>query len=209
MTYLRTLACTAAAISVCVSIPTAATAQASGDGRLGPRTFTDTTLDDSLAAMNALLRARHAHDDLMASLSAAPEKDFKTTAVAVSDVPQYGDGTSVSGFTGSINGGSALDLHLAAFNDESRDKGESLFVQIARAAGGTDLDMKEAGGMPPVGGDILSFGPTVDSDGSLNENLNFLSDHIVDRADRENQLTGDGSVTGHSFELHSQALRVF
>lgn len=209
MTYSHTFASTAAAITLCLSVPGGAVAQASGDGRVGPRVFTDAVLNESLAALNGFLSDRYAHDDMMAALSAPPAKDFEATAIAVADVPYYRDDSGVSGFTGSINSGSALDLHLAAFNDERQGKGDSLFVQVARAAGGTSLDMREAGGLPPVAGDVLSFGPSVDGDRALEVNLDVLSEQMVDRAVRDNQLSGDGAVTGHSFDLYSEALRVF
>ncbi|MDJ0992726.1 MAG: hypothetical protein QNI90_04075 [Dinoroseobacter sp.] len=206
---LRIQSAAAVAFALTIVMPTGVTAQASGDGRIGPRVFSDDALNQSLEALNVFLSARYAHDDIMAALAERPEKDFRTTAVTTASAPEYFNGDSLGGFTGDVNSGSALDVHLAAFNEERMNRGNSLFIKIALASGGYDLDMREAGGMPPVPGDLLAFGPSVQSDHTLEYNLEVLAVHMVEQDLRNDQLSGDGAVTGHSFDLYGEALSLF
>ncbi|MEP2532046.1 hypothetical protein [Shimia sp.] len=201
------------AVSVIVATSVLATgvhAQATADGRTGPLVFNDEVLNQSLTAMNDFLQARYVSEDMIASLSAPAEPNFNRTVATVVSVPEYRSGVSLGEFLGQINGGEALDMHLAAFNDDIVQREIPLFERIAFTSGGTNFDMREAGGLPMVAGDQLAFGPKVSDGVTLQNNLDILSDNMRQHAARVDELSGNGNViTGSDFNLYTASLKLF
>lgn len=186
-------------------------AQAMGDGRTGPMVFHDTVLDQSLHAMNDFLQARYAYDAMMASLhTPAPAKDFETVARIVADVPERAAPAS-GGFGTSIVGGQTLDLHLASFNDAREERGEPLFVRVARMAAGTLPDFADVADIPPGVPTDHGFGEgRVHDDPTLNDSMADLFDHMQWQATRDEALRARGSaIRDGSFDRYGDALTLF
>lgn len=204
------IAMAAAGISMLALGSTAVLAQASGDGRNGPRVFTGQALDHSLVALNDFLQTRYAHDDVMAALTAPAEADFRDKAVAVASAPDALTTQTRGGFDASISGDTSLDLHLAAFNDELEARGEPLFVRIALAVAGNGLDMTEAAGLAATTDDRMGFGPEIADDLTLDDHMLSLADHILEQRAKDLNLSdGSGAVTGLSFDRYGDALNMF
>ena len=173
--------------------------------------FNDGALNESLHAMNDFLAARYTADDIFASLhSDSPTREFVAVASAVSHVPEFRAIDTRKGFGPSISGGSSLDLHLAAFNEEVIGRDAPVFMRIARAAGGTGIDFAEVGAVPPAPGDALVFGPAVHDDATLNGQMLALNDLLGQHRDRNFELSvADQATTGASFDLYGKALTMF
>jgi hypothetical protein len=195
-----------------LSAQAVALAQASGDGRQGPRVFGDAALDESLLAMNGFLRARYVNDDIMASLQQPPrQRDFFAVARAVSDVPELTSMRVVDGFGPAVTDGRSLDLQLVSFNADLDRRGDALFVRVARAAGGTGLGFAEVAAVPPVLGEEVGFGPAIWNDPTLDNYMLALIDQMIDQAGRNAELAISSPAvdTGSSFDRYGQSLTLY
>lgn len=209
---MNTFKTTTVAAALCAFAATGVCAQASGDGRQGPRVFSDSALDQSLVAMNSFLQKRYAHEDIMASLhETAPESDFRALAQTVSDVPEFRAIETAARFGSEIDGGSGLDIYLANFNEDLAMREDPLFVRIARAAGGTEIDFSEVAAIPPEASDLAAFGPEIHDDVTLDDHMLSLFDHMLAHTERDAALTASrpDAVSGGSFDRYGEALKLF
>ncbi len=207
-----TMAAVAAGITTgLLALSGAALAQASGDGRLGPHTFNDAALDQSLAALNLHLQARYANDDMMLALNETPPAaDFVAVASAVGDAPELRPVSGSAGFGIPISDGGSLNLHLASFNDEVLSRPDDLFVRVAVAAAegvtlgfGDVADIRTAAAAP-------EFATPVFDDPTLDSYTAALHDQMFAFFDREARLSqAVPGVTGNSFDLYSQSLTLY
>lgn len=200
----------AAGIAMLAIDATDVLAQASGDGRVGPRVFTGQALDESMHALNDFLQSRYAHDDMMAALTEPAEADFRGKAIASASAPEALTRQSLGGFDASISGDASLNLHLAAFNDELEARGDTLFVRIAMAVAGNTLDMAQAAALSATADDRMAFGPEIMDDLTLDDHMLSLADHMLSLREKDLNLSaGSAAVTGLSFDRYGDALNMF
>ena len=187
--------------------PAASLAGGWSDGRTGPVEITGHAIDDAMTALNDFIQAKNAQANMMASLDVVPGPDFETVASAVSAAPFDRAAPNASEFGWTINGGSALDVHLAAFNDDLKTRGQDLFIRIATAETAKGMDFAS------VASDVYSGfdgGGRVRDDVTLNAEMQDLLEgmrQFDDRAARVSQAVPQ--VSGTSFDRYIEALQLF
>jgi hypothetical protein len=167
-------------------------------------------LNESLFALNDFLQARQAGEDMLAALDEpSPQRDFATVARVVTDAPELAPVRVGYGFGPEVTDGRSLDLHLASFNDDLSLRGQALFVRVALAASG--LDFADVAAIPPVPGEALAFGPAILDDGTLDEHMLALFDHMVEQHGRNVVLSAAApeATTGSSFDRYGESLKLY
>ncbi|SDC14764.1 hypothetical protein SAMN04488239_101294 [Ruegeria marina] len=149
-----------------------------------------------MANMNAHLQTRYRQYDMLANLDAVPSRDFVVGATATVETPLATPAAEVTGFGPSINGGTSLDLHLAAFNDDLATHGDDLFLRMVRV---------EVTGFADIAADIKR-GPTeisgrVRYDATLDARMSALGEGLRDFDRRAGHLNpAQLAVTDESFD---------
>ncbi len=188
--------------------PLHATAQGMlSDGWTGPVEMTGHTLDHAMTALNEFVMAKQVQSDMMATLDAAPGGDFAEIAVASAITPFERAAPERTEFGWPIDGGKTLDAHLVAFNDDLAERGDDLFLRIARAEADKSLDF----GM--VAADVTrspSDAGRIYDDVTLDGEMLALRDGMREFDDRLARLSRSvPEVTGTSFERYVESLALF
>lgn len=180
-----TIGALSAAAFVCAA-STAALAQASGDGRIGPLVFDGEALDQSLHALNHHIQDKYVQEDMLAALTEDRAPEFATAAAASAAAPTLEETALEGAFGYVVSDDRSLSDGLALFNAELALRGEDLFIQVAReatvkgdafalAAAGAGLDAKMAARRQEAAGPGDGFGDQVAGDASLDASMAALN----------------------------------
>jgi len=175
------------------------------------------SLEYSLMALNEELQLQYGEDDRLAALADPQPRDFATTAVASSDVPEievmaFADDDS--GFGMPIADSESLNASLDLLNYTLATVGDDLFLQIVAEATSRpytfDKVAETIDGYNAVdqyqyallGGDS-GFGQPIQDGTSLDYNVAGLNQFLADSELREQLLAGAvPAVTGDSMDRY-------
>ena len=179
-------------------------AQAGPDGRVGPSPFTDAALDQALSDMNAHLQARYSMDEMLTHLDVAPTADFVSVSVASAATPLDRPFAGQTEFGPAISGGASLNTHLVSFNQDLQNRGDDLFLRVARS---------QVTGFAEIARDVAK-GPSdfigvVRDDPTLDARMHDLNAGLVEFDLRARRLNpAQSAVTGASFDNYGDALKL-
>ncbi|MCA0042745.1 hypothetical protein [Celeribacter litoreus] len=191
-----------------IAAPIGATAQGVlTDGWTGPVAMDGHTLDHAMAALNEFVATKQAQSDMMASLHEAPSGDFAEVALASARTPLDRSEFELNSFGWPISGGMSLDQHLVAFNEDMSERGDSLFLKIARAEADTNLDFGTVASDVHLG---AIDGGRIYDDVTLDQEMISLREGMREFDDRLSRLSRSvPDVTGTSFDRYVESLALF
>jgi hypothetical protein len=207
-----------AALSFTLSTP--AYAEASGDGRMGPRIVTGDAFDQTLFALNDFIQSRYVQDDMLAALASPPSPDFVSTAVATASAPEMPYTIEPSAFGPSVNDDPSLNNSMDLLNTAMLERGTDLFLKVAEEASHRNLDFAEIAQSVDVdnaldraearlAADPSGFGDRVSDGRTLNDQVAAVNRHIQEFAERETLLgLAVPGVTGKSFDSFALAMLI-
>lgn len=186
--------------------------EVAGEGRLGPRVFTDNVLDQSLHVLNHRIQDKYDQETLLAELTESHAPDFAEAAVASASVPVLEESPETGAFGYLVSDDSTLTHGLVFFNAEVALRGNDLFIRVAAEATskGEAFSMAAAGAVvdeqlqqyrQEMAGPSEGFGDQVRNGTSLEASVAALNQRLFDLEQRENRLAAAvPPVDGVSFD---------